>query len=442
MIFKRKIYDKLREWKENKNGSTALLIKGCRRVGKSTIAEEFAKAEYRSYILIDFAEANPEVKTIFDDMSNIDIFFARLSVYYPVELFKRESLIIFDEVQLCPKARQAIKALVRDGRYDYIETGSLLTLKKNIAGIRLPSEETSVEMLPMDFEEFLWALGDNITYNNIKMYYEAGKPLGDAVVRQLMRTFRMYMLVGGMPQAVRSFIETNNFRLVDETKREIIELYESDFYKIDPTGGISLLFDNIPGILAAGYSKFTPSRMLKGSRNESAARIADLISSLTVNACYHVNDPSAGLGITSDLGKYKLYLADTGLFITLAFKSKQFTDNEIYKKLLSDKLDVNLGYVYENMVAQMLKAAGNNLYYHTFEKEGSTHNYEIDFIIERKAKLCPIEVKSGQSTVHSSLDAFMVKYSSKILTGYLIYPKDFKRDGNTWLLPVFMTGLI
>ena len=294
----------------------------------------------------------------------------------------------------------------------------------------------------MDFEEFLWALGDNITYSNIKMYYEAGKPLGDAVVRQLMRTFRMYMLVGGMPQAVRSFIETNNFRLVDETKREIIELYESDFYKIDPTGGISLLFDNIPGILAAGYSKFTPSRMLKGSRNESAARIADLISSLTVNACYHVNDPSAGLGITSDLGKYKLYLADTGLFITLAFKSKQFTDNEIYKKLLSDKLDVNLGYVYENMVAQMLKAAGNNLYYHTFEKEGSTHNYEIDFIIERKAKLCPIEVKSGQSTVHSSLDAFMMKYSSKILTGYLIYPKDFRRDGNTWLLPVFMTGLI
>ena len=442
MIFRRKIYDKLKKWKEEKKGTSALLIKGCRRVGKSTIAEEFAKTEYKSYILIDFSEANQEVMTIFDDMSDIDLFFVRLSVYYPVELFTRESLIIFDEVQLCPKARQAIKALVRDGRYDYIETGSLITLKKNIKDIRLPSEETSIEMLPMDFEEFLWAIGDNVTYKTIMLYFENKKPLGDAVVRQLMRTFRLYMLVGGMPQAVLRYLETNNFRLVDETKREIIDLYESDFYKIDSTGNISLLFDNIPGILASGYNKFTPSRMLNGSRYEGASLVADLISSLTVNPCYHVNDPSAGLGITTNLNKYKLYLADTGLFVTLAFKSKQFTDNEIYKKLLSDKLDVNMGYVYENMVAQMLKASENNLYYHTFGKEGSTHSYEIDFILERNAKLCPVEVKSGQSSVHSSLDAFMIKYSAKTLTSYLIYPKDYRRDGNTWLLPVFMTGLI
>ena len=442
-VFKRKIYDKLLEWKRESEGKTALLIEGARRIGKSTVAEEFGKKEYETYILIDFSVASKTVKDFFEDVSDLDYIFLQLQLIYKTDLVERKSLIIFDEVQLCPKARQAIKSLVKDRRYDYIETGSLISIKKNVKDILIPSEERKISMYPMDYEEFRWALGDTVTVPLIKKCFENNKGVGDQLNRKLMRDFRLYMLVGGMPQAVSEYIETNNFRKVDEVKRDILKLYTDDFMKIDPTGKASMLFDAIPAQLNKNAARYQVSSVLSDERAEGLLElIAEMKDSKTVLVSYHANDPNVGLANNKDLSKFKLFICDTGLFTTLMFKDSDFTENTIYEKLLSDNLGANLGYLYENVVAQILTANGNELFYHTIKNEVSRHNYETDFLITRKSKICPIEVKSSNYRTHKSIDAFCEKYSSRILNKYLIYTKDFSKDKDIFCLPVYYSPFI
>ena len=442
-MFRRKIYDKLLEWKTESDGKTALLIEGARRVGKSTVVEEFAKNEYESYILIDFSRASKAVKELFEDISDLDYLFLQLQLQYKVDLHERRSLIIFDEVQQCPLARQAIKALVADHRYDYVETGSLISIKRNVKDILIPSEERKISMYPMDHEEFLWAVGDITTIPLLKKVFDSGKPVGAQIHRKLMRDFRLYMLVGGMPQAVNEYIETNNFRKVDQIKRDILNLYEDDFKKIDPTGKLSSLFDAIPAQLNKNASRYQVSSVLNGERAENILEsIAELKDSKTVLVSYHANDPNAGMSNNKDLGKFKLFLSDTGLFTTLMFKDRDFTENIIYEKLLNDKLSANLGYLYENAVAQILTANGNALFYHAFMNESTRRNYEIDFILARKNKVCPIEVKSSGYKTHASLDAFSRKFSDRILDKYLIYTKDFAKDEDIFCLPIYLVQFL
>ena len=440
--FKRKLYSTLLTWKKERNGKTAALIEGARRVGKSTLVEQFARQEYRSYILIDFSKASVETFNLFRDISDLDYIFLRLQLIYNVQLYERESVIIFDEVQLQPLARQAIKHLVSDGRYDYIETGSLISIRKNVRGIVIPSEETRMLMHPMDYEEFRWALGDTVTIPLLRKAFESMTPLHEAH-RKLMRDFRLYMLVGGMPQSISEYIGTNNLSKVDTVKREILELYSDDFHKIDPSGKISMLFEAIPSELNRNSSRYRVANAVDDARNDRMSEIiADLKSSMTVNISYNVNDPCTGLSQSKDLSRYKLFTADTGLFITLAFKDKAFTDNVIYQQLLSDKLSVNLGYVYENITAQMLRASGNELYYHTFPTESGKHNYEVDFLLARHNKICPIEIKSSGYKSHASLDAFGNKFSERIQKKYLIYAKDLAKEQNIVYLPFYMTPFI
>ena len=442
-MFKRKIYDKLLEWKNESNGKTALLIEGARRIGKSTVAEEFAKNEYESYIFIDFSVAPSGIIELFDDVSDLDYIFLRLQMHYRTDLVKRKSLIVFDEVQLCPKARQAIKSLVADGRYDYIETGSLISIRKNVKDIRLPSEERKISMYPMDYEEFCWALGDNTTIPLLRKCFESGTAAGQALHRKLMRDFRLYMLVGGMPQAVAEYIETNNFKKVDAIKRDILGLYEDDFMKIDPTGRASLLFDSIPAQLNKNASRYNVSSVIENTRADDILElIAEMNDSRTVLVTYHANDPNAGLASNKDLGKFKFFVCDTGLFVTLMFKDRDFTENTIYERIMDDKLGTNLGYLYENAVAQCLAAKGDALYYHTIPNKESNHNYEIDFLIARKNKICPIEVKSSTYKAHKSLDIFCEKFPSRILDKYLIYTKDYSKDNDIFCIPVYMTQFI
>lgn len=442
-MFRRKIYDKLLEWKTESDGRTALLIEGARRVGKSTVVEEFAKKEYESYIFIDFSRASKAVKELFEDISDLDYLFLQLQLQYKVDLHERRSLIIFDEVQQCPLARQAIKALVADHRYDYVETGSLISIKRNVKDILIPSEERKISMYPMDHEEFLWAVGDLTTIPLLKKVFDSGKPVGVQIHRKLMRDFRLYMLVGGMPQAVNEYIETNNFRKVDQIKRDILNLYEDDFKKIDPTGKLSSLFDAIPAQLNKNASRYQVSSVLNGERAENILEsIAELKDSKTVLVSYHANDPNAGMSNNKELGKFKLFLSDTGLFTTLMFKDRDFTENIIYEKLLNDKLSANLGYLYENAVAQILTANGDALFYHTFMNESTRRNYEIDFILARKNKVCPIEVKSSGYKTHASLDAFSRKFSDRILDKYLIYTKDFAKDEDIFCLPTYLVQFL
>ncbi len=441
-LFKRKIYDKLLRWKEESAGRTALLIEGPRRVGKSTVAEEFGRREYKSFLLIDFSTCSLAVKKLFDDLSDLNYIFLQLQLEYHVQLHERESLLIFDEVQLCPKARQAIKALVKDHRYDYIETGSLISIRKNVQDILIPSEEQRVYMFPMDFEEFLWAQGDETTVPLLAALFASKRPLGDAH-RKLMRSFRLYMLVGGMPQAVEAYLSSNNFQVVDQVKRNILSLYEDDFRKIDATGRLSLLFDAIPAQLSKNASRYQVSALFPQSRVDSMLPLlSELIDSRTVLCAYHVNEPGPGMAATKDLTRFKLFLADTGLFVTLAFKDKDFTENELYKKLLSDKLPANLGYLYENITAQMLAAQGHQLYYYTFPTDSGKKNYEVDFLISQGAKISPLEVKSSGYRTHASLDAFGRKYSAHIAQKYLIYTKDFQKSEDTLCLPAYMAAFL
>ena len=443
-IFKRKLYDKLLDWKTNRKGKTAVMIEGARRIGKSTLAKQFAENEYESYVLIDFSIASKDIIKLFDYINDLEYFFMQLQFRLGVSLIEHKSLIIFDEVQKCPKARQAIKHLVADGRYDYIETGSLISIHKNVKDIVIPSEEEKMILNPMDYEEFKWAQDDTVSYPQLKILFDKKIAIGDAVTRKLMRDFRIYMVVGGMPQAVSEYIDSHNLQEVDRVKRSIIQLYEDDFYKIDPSGRISSLFDAIPAQLNSNASRYQTASVI--GDNAGTEKVLQLISELresrTINMAYHANDPGVGMSLSMDVSKYKMYVADTGLFITLAFKNKDFTENIIYQKLMSDKLDANLGYVYENMVAQMLTAAGNRLFYYTFPTETGKHNYEIDFLLSRGNKICPIEVKSSGYKRHASLDAFCQKFSNRVLQRYLIYTKDLQKDEQTLFLPVYLTQFL
>lgn len=440
MIFKRKIYNELLQWKRTDEGRTAVLIQGARRVGKSTIAEEFATNEYETHILVDFAACSTEIRDLFNDVSDLNRIFMRLQLEYGVELKERKSVIIFDEVQLAPKARQAIKYLVKDGRYDYIETGSLISIRKNVKDILIPSEEVKLHMFPMDYEEFRWALGDTATIRLLQGCFHDKTSLGDATNRKLMRDFRLYMLVGGMPQAVAAYLETNNLEKVDSVKRSIITLYEDDFNKIDPTGNASKIFRQIPAQLTGNANRYLAWSATDGTRNSALAEIlSEVRESMVVNMAYHANDPSVGMALHQDPNKYKMFAGDTGLFVTLAFWDSKFTDNTIYHKLLADKLSTDLGYVYENVVAQMLKASGHELYYYTFPTGSGKHNYEVDFLIADGDKVSPVEVKSSGYKAHTSLDAFCGKFSSRIRNKYLVYTKDMRKDGDVLYLPVYMT---
>jgi len=440
-IFKRKLYDRLLEWKRVRNGKTAILIEGARRVGKSTLVEQFAKNEYDSYILIDFNEASDEVKSLFNNLMNKDFIFLQLQALYNVVLKERKSVIIFDEVQKCPLARQAIKYLVKDGRYDYIETGSLISIKKNTKNITIPSEEERVTLYPMDYEEFRWALGDEATVPLLRTFYERRLPL-DRAHRDKMRDFRLYMLVGGMPQAVNEYIETNNFSMVDHVKRGIIKVYQDDFQKLDGTGRLETLFMEIPSQLSQTSNRYKPYTVLGQVDDDKLTELLkDLEESKTALFSYHSNEPNVGMSLTKDISKFKIFCADTGLFVTLAFWDEDYTENIIYQKLLNDKLSTNLGHVYENIIAQMLAASGNKLFYYTWPKD-ETHNYEIDFLLSRGSKLHPIEVKSSGYKSHKSLDVFCQKYSHVVGQRYLIYTKDLKKDEETLLLPVYMTSFL
>ena len=447
-VFKRKIYDQILRWKNENNGKSALLIEGARRVGKSTIAEEFARREYKSYILIDFNKASNEVKGLFDDLMDLDFIFLRLQTIYKKNLEVRHSVIIFDEVQKCPNARQAIKYLVEDGRYDYIETGSLISIKKNTENITIPSEEDKLRMHPMDYEEFRWALGDEVTLPMLKTFWEKRIPLHSAH-REAQRNLRLYMLVGGMPQAVNVYLDTNNFGKVDAVKRKIVLLYADDFLKIDPSGKATQMFMSIPSALSNNKNRYTPTSIIG---NVGEAKRVELLKALEdskcVNIAYHAGDPNVGMPIATNFDKFKMYVADTGVMVTMAFWDKDYTENVIYEKLLSDKLDANLGYIYENIIAQMLTASGNKLFYHTWNKkkeDGSIddkHSYEIDFILSRGHKVCPIEVKSSGYKRHASLDAFCDKYSSRILHRYLIYTKDMAKEEQILYVPVYLTPFL
>ena len=444
MVFKRKLYSEMLQWKQESNGSSALLIKGARRVGKSTIAKEFARSEYESFIAVDFAKCKKEVRNLFDDISDLDFIFMRLQMIYKTDLKERASVIIFDEVQKCPNARQAIKYLVEDGRYDYIETGSLLSIKQNVTGIIIPSEEDELELNPLDYEEFRWALGDDVSTPFLHQFFDKNKGMGDEAARNQMRDFRLYMLIGGMPQAVRCYLETNNMVRVDKIKRQIIKLYEKDFMKIDPSGMASKMFMAIPSELTRNASRYTVNAPTEGEgrHDRLMETVFDMQDSMVVNMAYHANDPNVGMALHKDTDRYKMFLADTGLFITLAFWDKKFAENVIYEKLLADKLSADLGYVYENVVAQMLKANGHELYYYTWPSETSNHLYEVDFLLSTGTKIEPIEVKSSGYKAHKSLDIFCDKFSSRVNKRYLVYTKDLRKDGGITYLPVYMTQFL
>lgn len=446
-LFKRKIYSQMEEWKEKSAGKTALLIEGARRVGKSTIAEEFARSAYDSYLLIDFTNVKQNILDLFNDLSDLHYFFMSLQSLTGTKLTPGKSCIIFDEVQFCPKARQAIKHLVKDGRFHYIETGSLISIKKNTKDILIPSEERRIAMYPMDFEEFLWAIGKEPTFELIRYSYQRLKPMGDAVNRDLMKLFRLYMLVGGMPQAVAAYLQSSNFETVDDIKRDIVRLYLDDFEKIDDKGRAPAIFKSIPAELARNTMRYRVGSVIENAR---LARLEEIFNNIdkskTVNFAYHANDPSVGFALHASYDFFKMFIADTGLFVTLAFMDKDFTENIIYKKLLTDKLSADLGYIYENVVAQLLRSSGHALYYYTFKEKNpditEPRSYEIDFLISRQDKICPIEVKSSGYKSHKSLDEFQRKFSSRIRQRYLLYTKDIRKEEDILCLPVYMAGLL
>ena len=440
-MFKRKVTQQLLEWKEKYGGKYAVLLQGARRVGKSTIAENFAKDNYKSYIIIDFSKISKEESEIFDDINNLDIFFLRLQSITSVKLYERESVIIFDEIQLAPKVRQAIKHLVKDGRYDYIETGSLISIKKNINNIVIPSEEMKINVYPMDYEEFCWACKKD--YSMLELINQFNKPIGQVTNRNLMRDFRLYMAVGGMPQAVEAYLEKKTFQEIDVIKKEIIELYKDDFRKIDPSGRISMIYDSIPSQLALGRKSFVLSSAInKRVSNKDEELLYDLLDSKTVLACYNVTEPSISLNLTKDLSDFKLYLSDIGLFTTMLFNDKRLISENIYNKLLSDKLEANLGYLYENAIAQIIKSNNRELFFHHWRDGGKVHSYEVDFIISDKNKIIPIEVKSSNHNNHKSIVEFEKKYASVISRRIMFSQKDISNENMLELKPIYLAPVI
>lgn len=443
-IFKRKIYSKMQAWKEERDGETALLIEGARRIGKSTIAEVFAANEYKSYIAIDFAKVGEDTKTLFKSTEDLDFIFLTLQSKYNVELFERNSVIIFDEIQKCPYARQAIKYLVEDGRYDYIETGSLITINQNHDNILVPSEETRISMYPLDLEEFLWATGYEQSIKQIRYCYDKLRPMGDVMHREMMKTFRKYMIIGGMPKAISTYLDTNNLARVDAVKREIIDLYLQDLHKIDKTSKAARIFSSIPGELCKNKLRYEVGSVLPNVEPGKIPDIwQDLEDSMTVNFAYRCLDPNIGMQLHKDESAFKLYMGDTGLFITLAFWDEDVSKNDLYGKLLSDKLSTDMGYVYENAVAQALRALGKRLFYYTTPTdETKKKHYEVDFVISSGLKITPIEVKSSGYRSHKSLDEFIKKFSSRINRPIILYTKDLQTDKEFIYLPVYMTFLL
>ena len=446
-MLKRKIYDELLNWKEVSKGTSALMIDGARRVGKSYIAEQFAKNEYKSYIIIDFGNVSKEVLNLFEnESSDLDLFFAKLAAYFSTILYKRNSLIIFDEVQQFPKARQLIKYLVKDGRYDYLETGSLIRLKKNVQDIIIPSEEDHLELQPLDFEEFLWALEDEATYPIIRKCYETKTPLGQALHRKIMNQFRQYILVGGMPQSVLAYIKEKNFQVSDNAKRRILNLYREDVAKFayGYEDKVYSVFDNIPGQLSKKEKKYKLSSLGKQARFRTYEdSFVWLNEAMIVNTCFNSTDPNIGLALNMDNTTQKCYMADTGLLVTHTFRNQKFTENELYRAILLDKLNINEGMLMENVVAQMLRHKRERLYFYSRCDNINRENHmEIDFLIGQEKKICPIEVKSGNYNSHSSLNKFKKKYSSIIGKSYILYTKDIMEKDGIIHLPVYMGELL
>lgn len=449
---KRKVYEKLVQWKQNSNGKTAILIDGARRVGKSYIVDKFAKENYKSYIVIDFNKVSNEVKDLFEHyLNDMDNLFLYLSNYFNVTLYERESLIVFDEVQLYPKARSAIKYLVEDGRYDYIETGSLMSIKKNVKDILIPSEEQHIEMHPMDFEEFLWALENDSLMELIKKSYEERKPLGQAMHRKVMDYFRQYMIVGGMPQAVQEYANTKDFNKVDQIKRNILNLYRQDIGKHAEGYNLKVesIFDEIPAQLQKHEKKFRLSSISKDARfRDYEDAMFWLKDAMIMNPCYNSTEPCIGLKLNTDFMTLKCYMADTGLLISHSFDENGIMTEEIYKKILFDKLEFNEGMIMENMVAQMLVASGHKLYFYSNpSREDTSSRMEIDFLIAKskissRHNISPIEVKSGKNYTLSSLNKFITKYREQLHTPYVLHTGDLKEDDDIVYLPIYMTSLL
>lgn len=456
---KRKIYDQLSAWKKQRKGDVAILIEGARRIGKSYIAEEFARNEYESYMLIDFAQSSPQVREFFDlYLDDLDTLLRNLELYYHAKLTPREkkgieahSIVIFDEVQFCPRARTAIKYLVADGRYDYIETGSLISIKKNVKNILIPSEEHAIDMYPMDFEEFLWANGNDMLMPFIRTQFEINKPLGDALHRKAMNLFRMYMIVGGMPQAVKRFCETEDFASTDYVKREILGLYRNDIhhYADAQENKVTSIFDEIPGQLQKHEKKFKLSSLQSDARmrnyNDAFFWLSD---ARIVNCCYNTSEPNVGLRLNGDRTTLKCYLGDTGLLISQAFDENGIASADLYRRLMLDSLEINEGMLMENIVAQMLRAAGHKLYFFSrYSRTNSEDRMEIDFLISKSSitnrhNISPIEVKSGKRYSLTSLSKFIEKYRSYVSTPYVLHDKDLKIENGITYLPLYMTPLL
>ena len=450
MIFKRKVYKKILEWKNLSAGESALLLEGARRIGKSTIVEEFAKREYDDYMILDFAKENKNIRNNFiENMDDLDTFFRNLFLLKKRSLKGKNCLLIFDEVQLFPIARQAIKYLVADGRYDYIETGSLISIRKNVKDILIPSEEYRIKMYPMDFEEYLWAQGDNVTFDAVKDAFEKRKPLGDAIHRKIMKTFRTYMAVGGMPQAVEAYVNGKTFSQIDFIKRNILNLYEEDLAKYDTENRekASIVYRTIPEQLENKNSHFKFSLIDKNARYQNYIDAVSFISeSMIGNECINVTKPEVALALFSDRSNFKLYMGDTGLLVTQIMKNQDEADEDLYKALIIDNLGIKQGMILENMVAQMLRASGHGLYFHEYLYQPGENErekkYEVDFITIKKKKICPIEVKSSNYKSHKSFDYFGKKYQLKMQDRYIIYTKDLKYEDGIMYIPIYMTMFI
>ena len=449
---KRKIYDQLVRWKKDGVGKTALLIDGARRVGKSYVAEQFAKAEYKSYLLIDFNRVGDEIKDLFRNyLNDLDTLFMYLSGYYNVKLYEHESLIIFDEVQMFPRARAAIKYLVADGRYDYLETGSLMSIRKNVKDIVIPSEERHIKMYPMDFEEFLWALGNDTLMEIVRKQFDARKAMGQVMHRKAMDYFRQYLIVGGMPQAVQEYAESKDFDRVDRIKRDILTLYRADIVK-HATGyemKVESIFDEIPAQLQKHEKRFKLSSLKKEARfREYEDALFWLDDAMIANICYNSTEPNIGLKLNMDRMTLKCYMGDTGLLISHAFDENGLVSEEIYKKLLFDKLEVNEGMIIENIVAQMLAAGGHKLYFYSNpSRNDKDARMEIDFLIAKskissRHNISPIEVKSGKNYTLTSLRKFMERYAEQAGTAYVLHTGDLKEGAGITYLPLYMTPLL
>ena len=449
---KRKIYNKLLEWKQESNGEYALLIDGARRVGKSYIVRQFAEKEYRSYVILDFNLVSKSIKDLFEnDLDNLDRFFTYLSNYTGKTLYTRDTLIVFDEVQQYPKARAAIKYLVKDGRYDYIETGSLISIKKNVEGIVIPSEEEHIKMFPMDFEEFLWAMGEEMLMPFIKDCFERKKPLGQLMHRRAMDYFRLYMIVGGMPQAVEKYVETRDFAKVDKLKRRILELYRSDISKYAKgyDTKVKSIFEEIPSQLQKHEKKFRLSALKEGARaRDYETAFFWLDDAMIINSCYNTTEPNVGLNLNKDTNTMKCYMADTGLLISHAFDANEIVSEDLYRKILLDKLEMNSGMIVENIVAQMLRTAGHKLFFYSNSSmTDKDSRMEIDFLIAKskittRHNISPIEVKSSVRYTLTSLRKCIAKYGSYLSTAYVIHPADLKEEDNIVYLPLYMCPLL